>query len=412
MNRKQLKPNCLPAWRPTTARDEVVTDFSVTQRNLLPRRRRLTGVTVSIRNPLVRTSHVTSGAATGARPATRTPSMIRLVARAATPSISRRRSRRPFYRYSLTSLESLFTPAAMSDASDHRRDQAMARRVFGLGLVVVVVAMIGLAVVIEATRPHHRGPARLQILGTASRASGRHAGRSSPFRDACLWLHVGVSAPNSMIASPGLRRGHEAVWRGLRDPAGHHRSAGHGADLRRADRAAPGPGAQQGGLAGVALALGVIVVFAVAGQRILEYLNIDLPALQGAGGLLLILVALELLTGKTERPGPGRHLEHRARAARHAVAGRPRRDRRDDAVRATRPRLRELRVDRGRDPARDDRGLAGAAVLRPDRAGAAPGRHRGADPDRRPAAGRHRRAADRRRGRRLRRRSTLHTGRT
>ncbi len=49
-----------------------------------------------------------------------------------------------------------------------------------------------------------------------------------------------------------------------------------------------------------ALALGVIVVFAVAGQSILQYLNIDLPALQGAGGLLLVLVALELLTGKAE----------------------------------------------------------------------------------------------------------------
>jgi multiple antibiotic resistance protein len=48
-----------------------------------------------------------------------------------------------------------------------------------------------------------------------------------------------------------------------------------------------------------ALALGVIVVFAVAGQRLLNYLNVDLPALQGAGGLLLVLVALELLTGRT-----------------------------------------------------------------------------------------------------------------
>lgn len=52
----------------------------------------------------------------------------------------------------------------------------------------------------------------------------------------------------------------------------------------------------------VALAFGVIVVFAVAGKTILEYLHIDLPALQGAGGLLLVLVALELLTGKTEAP--------------------------------------------------------------------------------------------------------------
>ncbi len=52
----------------------------------------------------------------------------------------------------------------------------------------------------------------------------------------------------------------------------------------------------------VALAGGVIGVFAVAGQKILEYLHIDLPALQGAGGLLLVLVALELLTGKTDSP--------------------------------------------------------------------------------------------------------------
>jgi len=52
----------------------------------------------------------------------------------------------------------------------------------------------------------------------------------------------------------------------------------------------------------VALAGGVIVAFAVAGEQILRYLGIDLPALQGAGGLLLILVALELLTGKAGDP--------------------------------------------------------------------------------------------------------------
>lgn len=49
-----------------------------------------------------------------------------------------------------------------------------------------------------------------------------------------------------------------------------------------------------------ALALGVIVAFAVVGQNLLSYLNVDLPALQGAGGLLLILVALQLLTGKSD----------------------------------------------------------------------------------------------------------------
>ena len=57
------------------------------------------------------------------------------------------------------------------------------------------------------------------------------------------------------------------------------------------------------GTQAVALAFGVVVLFAVAGQRILDYLNIELPALQGAGGLLLILVALQLLTGQSEDPG-------------------------------------------------------------------------------------------------------------
>lgn len=52
----------------------------------------------------------------------------------------------------------------------------------------------------------------------------------------------------------------------------------------------------------VAVAFGVVVAFAVAGEQILRYLGIELPALQGAGGLLLLLVALELLTGKTDDP--------------------------------------------------------------------------------------------------------------
>jgi multiple antibiotic resistance protein len=48
------------------------------------------------------------------------------------------------------------------------------------------------------------------------------------------------------------------------------------------------------------VALGVIVLFAVFGQQILTYLHISLPALQGAGGLLLLLVALQLLTGSDQ----------------------------------------------------------------------------------------------------------------
>lgn len=50
----------------------------------------------------------------------------------------------------------------------------------------------------------------------------------------------------------------------------------------------------------VLVALCVIVAFALFGRKILDYLQISLPALQCAGGLLLLLVALELLTGKEQ----------------------------------------------------------------------------------------------------------------
>ena len=48
----------------------------------------------------------------------------------------------------------------------------------------------------------------------------------------------------------------------------------------------------------VLASLGVITLFAVGGEAILRYLNIGIPALQGAGGLLLLLVSLDLLTGR------------------------------------------------------------------------------------------------------------------
>lgn len=54
----------------------------------------------------------------------------------------------------------------------------------------------------------------------------------------------------------------------------------------------------------VAVAFGVIVAFALFGQSLLSYMHVSLPALQASGGLLLLLVALELLTGKMEDPQP------------------------------------------------------------------------------------------------------------
>ncbi|MBO3750870.1 MarC family protein [Streptosporangiaceae bacterium NEAU-GS5] len=49
----------------------------------------------------------------------------------------------------------------------------------------------------------------------------------------------------------------------------------------------------------------LIVLFAVFGQAILGYLHVEVPAMQIAGGLLLMLVALQLLMGRTEPPEEG-----------------------------------------------------------------------------------------------------------
>jgi multiple antibiotic resistance protein len=41
----------------------------------------------------------------------------------------------------------------------------------------------------------------------------------------------------------------------------------------------------------------IIAIFAIFGELIVNYLDISIPALQGAGGLLLLLVSLDLLKG-------------------------------------------------------------------------------------------------------------------
>jgi len=47
--------------------------------------------------------------------------------------------------------------------------------------------------------------------------------------------------------------------------------------------------------------LGIITIFALFGQLIVGYLDISIPALQGAGGLLLLLISLDLLKGADHR---------------------------------------------------------------------------------------------------------------
>ncbi|MEU2626045.1 MarC family protein [Kitasatospora sp. NPDC007106] len=50
------------------------------------------------------------------------------------------------------------------------------------------------------------------------------------------------------------------------------------------------------------VALGVITCFGLFGRQILDYLHVSIPALQVSGGILLLLIALDLLTGRIEEP--------------------------------------------------------------------------------------------------------------
>ena len=54
------------------------------------------------------------------------------------------------------------------------------------------------------------------------------------------------------------------------------------------------------------VALGVIAVFAIFGKFILKYLQISVQALQVSGGLLLLLVALQLLMGEHDEVDQGK----------------------------------------------------------------------------------------------------------
>lgn len=54
-------------------------------------------------------------------------------------------------------------------------------------------------------------------------------------------------------------------------------------------------------LQAAAVSFFVITLFALFGRWILDYLNISIPALQAAGGLLLLLVSLELLRNGSEK---------------------------------------------------------------------------------------------------------------
>ena len=57
------------------------------------------------------------------------------------------------------------------------------------------------------------------------------------------------------------------------------------------------------------VSLFVIATFAIFGRVILDYMNVSIEALQAAGGLLLLYVSLELLTGKvTESESAGSNI--------------------------------------------------------------------------------------------------------
>ena len=52
----------------------------------------------------------------------------------------------------------------------------------------------------------------------------------------------------------------------------------------------------------IVVAIGVLLLFAFAGQLILNYLDVSFGSLRVAGGLLLLLIALKMLQGESDTP--------------------------------------------------------------------------------------------------------------
>src|SRR5256886_6661731 len=69
------------------------------------------------------------------------------------------------------------------------------------------------------------------------------------------------------------------------------------------------PGARRrAALEAAAAAGGVVVVFALFGRLILDYLHVSVESLTIAGGLLLLLVALQMLRGEEIAPADTTHI--------------------------------------------------------------------------------------------------------
>jgi multiple antibiotic resistance protein len=63
--------------------------------------------------------------------------------------------------------------------------------------------------------------------------------------------------------------------------------------------------ARRAALVGSGAALAIVLVFALFGQVVLDYLHVSISSLSIAGGLLLVLVALEMLQGQSAAPEDG-----------------------------------------------------------------------------------------------------------
>ena len=75
-------------------------------------------------------------------------------------------------------------------------------------------------------------------------------------------------------------------------------------------------------LKAVAIATLIVLAFALFGQPILTQLGVSLPALQVAGGIILLIIALDMTLSK--RPSPASSRRRRARRPRARPSSMPR----------------------------------------------------------------------------------------
>ncbi len=188
----------------------------------------------------------------------------------------------------------------------HVIDRAATVAVLGLGAVMVMRGQTELGVVVAflSALRQIQGPWSEFWTSTAAwrmrRSSTGSCDRRSLRQRRPVWpmwppsaSPVGTDRKGGGFAGPDENRD-----RRLRDAVRHRRAARRRHHLRLADRRPEPHQRLRTALTGVAIAAVILLAFAFFGEAMLDLFGISLPALRIAGGILLLLIAIDMVFGR------------------------------------------------------------------------------------------------------------------